>query len=100
MQTLEFREASQPLALVTKMERGDVEFGPPMGPLELFESSNHTFAPRPFESMRGILGGGVRQRRIFGNTCKSTSEDGIEQALEGVPLRLDVRMFWEVGNEV
>ena len=74
MQTREFREASQPLALVTKMEGGDVEFGPTMGPLKLFESSNHTFAGR------SILGGGVRQSRNFDNTCKSTSEDGIAKS--------------------
>ena len=100
MQTLELREASQPLALVTKMERSDVKYRPPMGPLKLFESSNHTFATWTFKSMRSILGGSVRQRRIFGNTVKSASEDRIEQSLEGIPLRLDVRIVREVGNEV
>ena len=99
MQTLELGKTSQSFALMTKMERGDVKFGPTMGPLKLFEPSNHTFAPRPFESMRSILGNSVRQRGIFSNRSESTLENGIEQNLEGVPLRLDVGMFWEVGNE-
>ena len=98
MQTLEFREASQPLALVTKMEGGDVEFGPTMGPLKLFEPSNHTFAGR-FSRCAASWVAASGKAEISTTLVKARLKTEL-QNLEGVPLRLDVRMFWEVGNEV
>jgi hypothetical protein len=56
MQTLELGEASQPLALMTKVKRSDVEFGATMGPLRFFEPSNDTFGTRALETTRSIGG--------------------------------------------
>ena len=100
MQTLEFGEASQPLALMTKVKRSDVKFGATMGPLKLLEPSHHTFATRSLESMRSVSSGGVGQIAIFGNDTEGPSEDRVEQSLKTVPLRLDVGNFGEVGNEI
>jgi hypothetical protein len=100
MQTLELGEASQPLALMTKVKRSDVEFGATMGPLKLFEPSHHTFATWSFESMRSVSGDSVGQIGSFGNDTEGTYEDRVEQSLKAIPLRLDVGNIGEVGNEV
>jgi|Cyp1metagenome_2_1107374.scaffolds.fasta_scaffold70727_2 hypothetical protein len=71
-----------------------------MGPLKLFDPSNNTFSTKPLETTRSLRGDSVGQIRFFGNNSESLSENSIEQSLEGILLRLDVRIVGKVCSEI